>query len=165
MTPPNSALPWLSDVRKSALIAFVAAVLGLLIPLWRLTQQAAGLRSPIWGAVLIVFGYVFSAIMPVFYFALFRDDGTLRIPKHLRWLVLTTTVVFGLFSAWDLSGRIEPFRYYWKAMATVDWGSKSTVVLGFVRDPRTINQVESLLGECSNLAYFAAGRFFSPIEW
>jgi len=153
MTPLNSALPWLSDVRKSALVVFVAAVLALLMPLWRLAQQAGGLRSTIWGAVLIVFGYVFSAIMPVFYFALFRDEGTLRIPQHLRWLVLATAVVFGLFLAWDLSGRIGPFRYHWKAMATADWGSGSTAVLGFVRDPRTINQVANLLGECSDLAY------------
>jgi hypothetical protein len=102
---------------------------------------------------IIIFGYLFSAIMPVFYFALYRSEGTLRFPKHLRRLSLTTAVVFGLFLAWDLSGRIGPFGYYWKAVATLDWGSGSTAILAFVRDPRTINEVANLLAECSNLAY------------
>jgi hypothetical protein len=96
MTPePNPALHFFSDIRKIALIAFIAALLGLLIPVWRMTQQVAAVQLPVWArAPVILFGYLFSAIMPVFYFALYRNEGTLRFPKHLRQLSWITAMVF-----------------------------------------------------------------------
>lgn len=137
MTPqPNPAAHLFSDIRKVALITFIAAVLGLLIPVWRLTQQVAATRLPVWARVpIILFGYLFSAIMPLFYFALYRNEGTLRFSKHLRLLSLITALLFGAISMLD-----------WKRV-----GSASIVAIA--RDPRMIDQIAILLGECSNLAY------------
>ncbi len=67
--------------------------------------------------------------MPLFYFALYRNRGTLRFPKNLRLLSLITAIVFGSYAAWD--------SWRW-ALAP---------------DPRTIHHVGIFLGECSNLAY------------
>ncbi len=92
---PNSASSWYSDIRKVALINFIAAVLGLLLPVWRLTQQTAEIRFSLWARIpIVLFGYLFTAIMPVFYFALYRNQGTLRLPKHLRQLSLITAILF-----------------------------------------------------------------------
>jgi hypothetical protein len=137
MTPqPNPAVRLFSDIKKIALITFIATVLGLLIPVWRLTQQVAATRLPVWARVsFILFGYLFSAIMPLFYFALYRNEGTLRFPIHLRRLSLITALLFGAISMLD-----------WKRV-----GSASIVAIA--RDPRMIDQIAILLGECSNLAY------------
>lgn len=92
--------------------------------------------------------------MPVFYFALFRNQVTLRFPNRFRMLSLITALMFGLFVTWDLSSRIGSFEYYLKAMAMLDWGSsRTTSFLALARDPRTMNQVAILLSECSNIAY------------
>ncbi len=120
----------------------------------RLTQQAGALRLATWWIVpVIAFGYLFSTIMPVFYFALYRNEGTLRFPKHLRLLSLTTALVFGLFAAWNLSVWIGSIGSYWRAISMLDWRSGGASILAVARDPRTLNQVASLLDECSNLAY------------
>jgi membrane-bound ClpP family serine protease len=132
MTPqPNPAVHLFSDIRKIALITFIAAVLGLLIPVWRLTQQAAAIGLPVWARVpVLLFGYLFTAIMPVFFFALYRNQGTLRFSKHLRLLSLIAALVFGLIVAWDLSGWVESIGSYWRTVSMLDWR----------RDPRTVNQ-------------------------
>jgi amino acid permease len=92
---PNLTLSWFSDIRKVALITFIAAVLGLLLPFWRLTRQTAGIRLSLWARVpTLLFAYLFTAIMPAFYFALYRNQGTLRLPKHLRQLSSIIAIVF-----------------------------------------------------------------------
>ncbi len=95
---------WLSDIKKVAFITFSATVLSLLIPIGRLTQQTPGYRLPVWEKVsFILFGYVFGAIMPTFYFALYRNKGTLRIPKNLRLLSLISVRLW-LLSGLELIG-------------------------------------------------------------
>jgi hypothetical protein len=68
--------------------------------------------------------------MPVFFFALYRNQGTLRFSKHLRLLSLIAALVFGLIVAWDLSGWVESIGSYWRTVSMLDWR----------RDPRTVNQ-------------------------
>ncbi len=148
----NSVAAWPSDIRKVARITFTASVLSLLIPIWRLTQQTPSYRLPLLESVsLILFGYLFGAIMPMFYFALYRNEGTLRFPKPLRRLSLVTAVVFASLAAWSLPDWIGFIDYF--SSATVEWRSGSAAVLAFVRDPRTVNEVAKLLNGCSNVAY------------
>jgi hypothetical protein len=132
----------------------------------RLTQQVGALRLATWGIVpIIVFGYLFTAIMPVFYFVLYRNEEALRFLKHLRMLSLITALVFGLFAAWNLSGWIGSVGSYWRAISMLDWRSGGASILAVARDPRTVNQVASLLDECSNLAYILLLiAFFPPIR-
>jgi len=152
MSRINSVAAWPSDIRKVARITFLTAVLGLLIPLWRETQQVAAIRLPELARVSIIgFGYLFGAVLPVFYFALYRNEGTLRFPKPLRRLSLVTAVVFALLAAWSLPDWIGFIDYF--SSATVEWRRGSAAVLAFVRDPRTVNEVGHLLNGCSNLAY------------
>ncbi len=109
MTPqPNPAVHFFTDIRKVALISFIAAVLGLLLPVWRLTQQTAGIRLSLWARVpTLLFAYLFTAIMPVFYFALYRNQGTLRLPKHLRQLSLNTAIVYVCFVTGGVASTVN----------------------------------------------------------
>ncbi len=76
----------LADVRKIALVTFIASILSLLAPSWNMTQTMLGIESrqrvgwwrPIpMGALALLF----SAIVPVLYFALYRSPSAFRIPE------------------------------------------------------------------------------------
>jgi hypothetical protein len=45
---------------------------------------------------------LFAAITPIFLFALYRNEGTLRFPKRLRLLSLTAALVFSTVVAVEL---------------------------------------------------------------
>ena len=97
MVPPNphahSSRFWLTDLRKIALVACIASVLSLPISLWNAIRSLMATESahpgvkwwiiPVSALMLFV-----TAIMPAFYFALYRDERTFRIPKRLRPLAL-----------------------------------------------------------------------------
>jgi len=84
--------------------------------------------------------YLFNAIMPVFYFALYRDTGTLRFSKNLRLLSLVAAIAFGMMATAGLIQMLAP------RLGPIS-------VLYTERAPWTINDVSSLLAEFSNLAF------------
>jgi len=91
---------WLTDIRKAFFTAGVAAVLGVLIPTWSATQLTFAIESlrP-WSIPLIVWMYCFTAIMPVFYCALYRNEELPELPKSLVVVQFdcTTTCTGALF--------------------------------------------------------------------
>ncbi len=91
-------------VRRIAFVAFVASVLSLLAPSWNLIETISGLVSSgrvwWWQAVpWTVSTWLFSAIMPAFYFALYRSGETLVIPKPMRLLSRAGAITAFLFVA------------------------------------------------------------------
>lgn len=84
MSEPSSTTSsitlWLTDIRKLALINCIAVVLCLLIPIWNGTQRLLPSGQK-WIIPVLVLLSLFSAIMPAFYFALYRNQGTLRFPR------------------------------------------------------------------------------------
>ncbi len=99
-------------LRKLALVTCIAFALGRLQPMWDATQTMLAIQSanpsPKWWIVpAIALAWLFSATMPVFYFTLYRNRGTLRFPKRLRRLSLAAALVFGAIVAVGLPGRIE----------------------------------------------------------
>lgn len=77
-------------VRKLALLTCIAILASLPIPMWTATQTAliGASRFPAvkWGAIFLA--YLFAAIPPVFYFALWRQPEVPRISGALRLLCL-----------------------------------------------------------------------------
>jgi len=70
---------WFTDIRKAALIACIALILSLPVPMWNATQTMFALASTHpqrrgWIIPTTVFIYLFTAIMPVIYFALYRNE-------------------------------------------------------------------------------------------
>ena len=158
MTRPKLSPAWFVDIKKTALLACTTAVLGVLIPVWNATQEMAALESnhpvmKLWIIPTVVLAWIFTATMPVFYFALYRNEGSLRFPKNLRQLSLVTALVLGVIVAMDLGGWIGSLGPYWTAMKALDWQIGATSVLTAARDSRTISQVSTVLAELSVFAY------------
>jgi hypothetical protein len=126
------------DIRKTALVACVAGIWGSVIPVW----QAVTSARPLWMWWMTPLMFFFSAILPVFCFALYRSEGTLCFPKHLRLLSLAAALALGIIVAADMSGLIGsvgPREY--------------TSVLTAAPEPWPIARVVTLLTEFSNLPF------------
>jgi hypothetical protein len=151
---PKVLTSWFTDIRKAALIASVAVVLGGLIP----ELNAAKLMFAIdsmrrWSIPLIGLGYCFDAILPVFCFALFRNEGLPDFPKSLRLVSLAAAIVFAIITAAELPRWIESIGSYWADISVFDWSAGAATLSMAAREPGTSNQVAALLGTFSNLAY------------
>jgi hypothetical protein len=94
---------WFTDLRKIALISLIATVAGAAIPAWKSIRQMIDIQATnpdmTWvtpAAVLIAF---ITATLPLFYFALFRNDGTLHFARRFRRLALAGALSLGLYVA------------------------------------------------------------------
>ena len=79
---------WFTDIRRVALLASTTAALSLVTPLWNSIQQMAQLEShyPVRIISAILFACLFTTILPLFLFLLYRNAEVLRFPKHIRVL-------------------------------------------------------------------------------
>jgi hypothetical protein len=89
-------------IRKIALVTFIASILSLLAPAWNFTQTMVGIVSRQsasgWRVIpMALFAFLSSVIMPVFFFALYRNEGTLRIPKPVKLLSKAAALILALF--------------------------------------------------------------------
>jgi hypothetical protein len=107
----------------------------------------------LWVIPLIVLLCLFAAIVPVFYFALYCNEGTLHVPKRLRLLSLGAALTVGVMGALALPEWLRSVGPYWGAMKMLDWRIGATSILAAAREPRTISFFSTLVGEFSNLAY------------
>jgi hypothetical protein len=131
----------LRDVKRAALVACIAGVLSLAIPMWNFTRQMLALESNIGklGAIVaILVGYVFTAIVPLFCFALYRNEGGLLVPRDMRWIAMTAAAVMGILSVAGIPGWIGSFR-------------RDSVLHSAAR-PWTIGDTSTALGQIANLA-------------
>jgi hypothetical protein len=136
------------SIRTAALVAFVGAVLGLLMPLWNATQSVMNVVSshPGWKwwvspmAVLVV--APLAASMPAFYFALYRNRKPLRFSRRFRLLSLAAALIVGIVTVVVLS----------ESVGVLGLGGK-TSVLPEVRDGWNIGRTAALVGGISNLTY------------
>jgi glucose uptake protein GlcU len=72
-------------VKNLALVTAIALLAALPLPMWNATRNLITRPSvpvPVWIAVGIA--YVFSAILPVFYFAMWRNPGEIGVSKRAR---------------------------------------------------------------------------------
>jgi hypothetical protein len=91
--------------------------------------ESAHPESRWWMMPLTLFTALFTVLMPIFYFALFRSEGSIRTTKSLRLVALAGSLCVGLFVASGLPAVIESFK----------------------RNPRTIDSVSLVFAEASNL--------------
>jgi hypothetical protein len=90
-------------------VACIASVLEVAIPMWNFTRRVLGLESSI-GLLIaiagILVGYVFTAIVPLFYFALYRNEGDLPVSRNMRWISITAAAVIGILALTAIPGWI-----------------------------------------------------------
>ena len=136
------------SIRTAALVAFVGAVLGLLLPLWNVTQVVTGVVSshPGWKwwviPIAVLVGAPLAASMPVFYFALYRNREPLRFSRRFRLLSLAAALIVGIVTLVVLSTSV----------GVLGLGG-NTSVLPEVRDGWNIGKTVALVGGISNLTY------------
>jgi hypothetical protein len=102
--PLGSITTWFTDIRKIACITFISGVLSALIPLWNATRsmialESANPESKLWMTPMMVFAYLGTATMPMFYFALFRNEGPLHFPSRFRRLALAGILSLAVYVA------------------------------------------------------------------
>lgn len=127
----------LRDVKWAALVACIAGVLSLAIPMSNITRQMLALESNI-GKFVAIVAIMVTAIVPSFYFALYRNEGDLRVPRNTRWIAMTGAAVIGFLSVASIPGWIGSFR--------------RDSVLHFAARPWTIGDTSMALGQIANLA-------------
>ncbi len=99
-------------LRKIALVTCLAMVMSLPIPMWTATRAMLAIPSAhsLFGWSALILAYIFSAILPVFYFALYRNEGTLRLPGRLRFVSLAGAVAGGIVVAAGITQWAGSFR-------------------------------------------------------
>jgi hypothetical protein len=100
---------------------------------------------------MVALTYLFSATTPAFCFALYRDEGNLRLSKRLRLLSAPASIALGVILAFELANWIASSRPYWTMIKAADWRTGATIILTAARDPRTISQITTLLAAFSDL--------------
>jgi hypothetical protein len=158
-------------LRKLAMVTCLAMVMSLPIPMWTATRAMLAIpsaHSPSGWSALVV-AYLFSAILPLFYFALYRSEGTLRLPKRLRILSLVGVAAGGIVVATGLAQLVGSFgnSLTMTKMLLSDFVSLSCMLLliTFFREakgtPGIDIPVSRLLAFMSTVAVLAGGLWFA----
>jgi hypothetical protein len=90
-------MAWLTDIRKVALLACVTSVLSLVMAEW--------IGRP--AAPLPLLTLLLTALLPIFYLALYRDKRSFWISERLRLLARTAAFILGVLLALQLAERIK----------------------------------------------------------
>jgi hypothetical protein len=109
---------WLTDIRKTALVAALASVVGSVLPL-RTTLQttlqtatATLTRIPWFFYPLLGIGTMFVAAVTLgFLIVLYRSKVELRIPSHLRHLALFAAAATALDLLWYLLRWVQSLQF------------------------------------------------------
>lgn len=139
--PVGPVSPQLRDVKRAALVACIATVVGVAIPMWNSTHQILALGSNIGKLALIaamLVGYLFAATVPLFCFALYRNDGDLLVSRNSRWMARTAAAGIGIMAVAAIPGWIGSFR--------------GESVLNSSARPWTISDTATALGKVADLA-------------
>jgi hypothetical protein len=82
--------------------------------MWRFVQQMHALESRIGklGALttmIVLSGFV--AIVPFFRFALYRNEGDLKVPGSVKWVAITAAAVMGILTVASIPKWLGSVRY------------------------------------------------------
>lgn len=166
------------NLRKTAIAASISTVLAVSLAMGNAARTILA-TGRWWTIPLFVFTVFVSAIMPVFFFALYRNEGGLRFSESLRHLSLLTALAFGavvliqLPAFFESTGRIghrsvltsEPTHFSQVDLTwLVGWLSNCTYILlllAFFRqkdiDTETPAPVSKLLRVTATMAAIALG--------
>lgn len=134
------------SIKRTALLAFVATLLSLVMPVWNAVQimmkigsdHLAVKLSTIPATLLII---LLSAIMPLFYFAVYRDPDPLRFSRRFRpWIFAAA-----LLSAW--------ITFVAFAQSVRGFGLGGASSLTGMRSAWNMGQIVGFIGPISDLSY------------
>jgi hypothetical protein len=91
--------------------------------------------------------------LPVFYFALCRNEGTLRISRGHRMIGAGAAIVLGIIVAARVPGWIGSLSPFWTSLKTTSWRTGGSSVLAVVGDPTAIRLIPTAMQVFGNAAY------------
>ena len=152
------------SVGRLALATSIAIFFALQIPMWTATQAMLSTRSAL-SIPTIVIAYLFSAILPIFYFALYRNGAPPPLSKGLRALcpagaLAGASVMAAGLPEWMESGR--PFLTTVKMLLT-DLGNLSCILLLlalFLYAPGIVVPMSRMLRVATRVAAVGGGLWF-----
>lgn len=152
------AARWIPDVRKAALIASVTGGINVTIRSWRTLSSLAGMLSRDFPASLqtiplTVAGLLVAAILPVFYFALYRNQGTVAPSRRMRFVCLAAGLLLCLYAASEVPGWIRYLGSYASVLREFDWSRGGPALVQALRDVSTANLVVAILSGLARVAY------------
>jgi hypothetical protein len=95
---------------------------------------------------------ILAALPPVYFFVLYRNQATLRIPHRLQRLARAAAFVFGIIVVEGLVEWIKSSGPYLQSTGMLDWTIGAASVRAAQEDPRTVGQLSNFFGELSDLA-------------
>lgn len=107
--------------------------------MWNSARQMLGLQTkigPLAAIAAILVGFVFSAIVPLFYLALYRNQGELPISRNMRWMAMIAAVAIGILTL----SSIPEWIGSWRGESVVNAAARqwtigdTAVLLGMIAD-------------------------------
>jgi hypothetical protein len=144
-------------MRKLALFTCIASALSLIRPLAKLLSTVRQLPPRgIWADISIVsttaFALLVAGVVLLFYFALYRDRGTLHASARLRMLCRAAAFLLGIMAAVDLPMRLSAFAVDWTNTMDLDWRSGGPTALWAPSTLAIANNVLDLLSNVLSIA-------------
>ena len=154
---PDQSRVWFRDIRKLALLYFVAGGLGVLQLGWTAARRmlAVGDTKPQWMPWLVlalIFTISMTAVMPLFYFALVRNRAEIPVPKRLNRLALAGAIALVIVTAANLPAIKRSMQAYFSFLRYETLVQGSSLVSTMVHEPSTIAQCSTMLSEISNIS-------------
>src|SRR5437016_4405593 len=115
-------------MRKIAMFTCIASAWSLVTPMSRLVAVIRHLPPVgIWADILFVSTTsvvsLMSGVVLLFYFALYRDRGTLHASAKLRLVCRAAAFLLGIISAADLPTQSSALAINWANAMDLDWRS------------------------------------------
>jgi hypothetical protein len=147
-------------MRKLALFTCIASALTLIRPLAKLLSTVRHLPPRgIWADISIVsttaLALLVAGVVLLFYFALYRDRGTLQASGRLRLLCRAAAFLLGIMAAVDLPMRLSAFAVDWTNAMDLDWRSGGPAISTALWAPSTLAIANNVLDLLSNVLSIA----------
>jgi len=142
-----------SSVRRSAFAAFVTAALSLPVPIWTAARTVALSAGGHWWNIALAALFNCVAVLPLlFFFALYRNEGTLRVPHRLgRWAVAGAAILAALM-ALLLPSWFRSMIVFTTQLRLLNWQDPKGALALIVNAPVTWIEVTILTTLASNVA-------------
>lgn len=150
----------LAGVRKAALMALIFGLLSLPLPLWRAAASLTATVSnrPEWKAWIVlalIVAALFTAVLPVFLFTLYRNQGALHVPRGLGRLSLAGAIALGAVVLLNLARSPGSLSPRLEALRGVDWRSGGSAFSAAIRQSATAGILSDALSLLSDASYIA----------
>jgi hypothetical protein len=137
-------------MRKLALLTGVFTALNLVKPVSNLIVSIRHIpATTVWINMatigMTMFVTAVTGVGLLFYFALYCDQGTLHISRHVRLLGGVAALVQGIIMAADLPARLGALSSDWAVTRKLDWWNGAPGRWNAVRNPFTIACISNVL--------------------